>query len=103
VAPTASSLALLYERNHISAQIAWDYTSDYTETSNAVAGLPSVVDSILWLTASASYAFTKDFSIFIEGSNLTDATYRSNLGRPDASYGFETWGRTVSFGATFTF
>lgn len=103
VAPTASSIALLYEAHGLSAQIAFDYTSKFTQTTNAVAGLPDEVDPVLWVTASASYAFDNGVDIFIEGKNLSDAIHRSNLGRSDTSYGFETWGRSVSAGASVKF
>jgi TonB-dependent receptor len=103
VAPTASSIALLYEAHGLNAQIAFDYTSKFTQTTNAVAGLSDEVDPVLWVTASASYAFDNGVDIFIEGKNLSDAIHRSNLGRSDTSYGFETWGRSMSAGLSMKF
>lgn len=103
VAPTASSIALLYEAHGLNAQIAFDYTSKFTQTTNAVAGFPDKVDPVLWVTASATYSFDNGVDIFIEGKNLSDAISRSNLGRSDAAYGFETWGRSVSAGVSIKF
>jgi TonB-dependent receptor len=103
VAPTASSLGLLYERNGINASISFDYTGQYTQGSNVVAGYPNKVDALTWVTASASYDVTRNVTVFIEGKNLGDAVMRSNLGRSDAVYGFETWGRTYVAGMSVKF
>lgn len=103
VAPTASSLAFLYEDKKFNAQVSFDYTSGFTQTTAAEGGNPVRVDPVLWVTASASYALNKDVSVFVEGKNLTDAVHRSYLGRRDASYGFETWGRSLSFGVNVKF
>ena len=103
VAPTASSLAFLYEARGINASVAFDYTGKYTQSSNAVAGYPNMVDAVTWVTASASYEFAKNMTVFVEGKNLGDAVMRSNLGRSDAVYGFETWGRTYVAGLTVKF
>lgn len=103
VAPTASSLGLLYEKNGINASISFDYTGKYTQGSNVVAGYPNIVDPLTWVTASASYDLTRNVTVFVEGKNLGDAVMRSNLGRPDAIYGFETWGRTYVAGMSVKF
>jgi hypothetical protein len=46
---------------------------------------------------------TRNVTIFVEGKNLGDAVMRSNLGRSDAVYGFETWGRTYVAGMSVKF
>lgn len=103
VAPTASSLGLLYEKNGLNASISFDYTGKYTQSTNAVAGLPNKVDAITWVTASASYDINKNVTLFVEAKNLTDEVMRSNLGRSDAIYGFEAWGRTYAAGMSVKF
>jgi len=103
VAPTASSLGLLYEKNGINASISFDYTGDYTQSTNVIAGRPAKVDSLTWVTASASWDVTKNVTLFVEGKNLSDAETRSNLGRSDGLYGFETWGRTYVAGMSVKF
>lgn len=103
VAPTASSLGFLYERNGINASISFDYTGEYTQSTNVIAGFPSKVDSLTWVTASASWDVTRNITLFVEGKNLSDASMRSNLGRGDALYGFETWGRTYVAGMSMKF
>jgi iron complex outermembrane receptor protein len=103
VAPTASSLGFLYEKNGVNASISFDYTGKYTQSSNVVAGYPNIVDAITWVTASASYDISKSVTVFVEGKNLGDAVMRSNLGRSDAIYGFESWGRTYVAGMSVKF
>jgi TonB-dependent receptor len=103
VAPTASSIGLLYEKGGINASISFDYTGQYTQSTNVLAGFPSKVDALTWVTASASWDVTRNVTVFIEGKNLGDAVMRSNLGRSDALYGFETWGRTYVAGMSVKF
>ena len=68
-----------------------------------IAGFPNKVDSLTWITASASWDITPKITLFVEGKNLGDAVMRSNLGRSDAQYGFETWGRTYAAGMSVKF
>jgi TonB-dependent receptor len=103
VAPTASSLGFLYEKHGINASVSVDYTGEYTQSTNVIAGYPGKVASITWVTASASYDVSKNVTVFVEGKNLSDASMRSNLGRSDAVTGFETWGRTYVAGMSVKF
>jgi TonB-dependent receptor len=103
VAPTASSLGFLYEKGKINAALTFDYTGKYTQSTNVIAGRPSKVDAITWVTASASYDLNKHVSLFVEGKNLGDEVMRANLGRSDAVVGFEAWGRTYVAGMNVKF
>ncbi len=98
VAPSTSSLGLLYEKDKISASLSFDHTSSYVVNSTTEAGWPNVAEPLMWVTASASYELNDHLKLFVEGKNLSDALYRSNLGRADASYGYSAWGRTVTAG-----
>jgi iron complex outermembrane recepter protein len=98
VAPSTSSLGLLYEKDRISASLSFDHTSSYVAASSTEANLPSIAAPLMWVTASASWEFNDHLKVFVEGKNLSDALYRSNLGRADASYGYSAWGRTVTAG-----
>lgn len=93
VSESAYSLALIYEKDRWSAQIAADYSGKYTEVADAVGGLSQIGDPITWVTASLAYQFTDKTRISLEGRNLGDAYYVSRL-RADIPAGFETWGRT---------
>ncbi len=98
VAPSTSSLGLLYEKDRLSASVSFDHTSSYVVNSSTEAGLPNIAAPLMWVTASGSWEVNDHLKLFIEGKNLSDAIYRSNLGRPDAAYGFSAWGRTVTAG-----
>lgn len=101
---TSSAAALLYEDTRINAQIAVDYTGRNVEVRESYGGLSKIANPITWVSASLSYNVNKNLSVFIEGKNLGDAVYRATLGgRADALAGFETWGRTVTIGATVKF
>ena len=100
VAPSTSSLGLLYEKDRISASLSFDHTSSYVVNSTTEAGWANIAAPLMWVTASGSYEINDHLKLFIEGKNLSDALYRSNLGRADASYGYSAWGRTVTAGIT---
>jgi iron complex outermembrane recepter protein len=98
VAPSTSSLGLLYEKDRLSASLSFDHTSSYVVASSTEAGWPNRGAPLMWVTASGSWEVDDHLKIFVEGKNLSDALYRSNLGRADASYGYSAWGRTVTAG-----
>lgn len=101
---TSSAAALLYEDARINAQIAVDYTGRNVEVRESYGGLSKIANPITWISASLAYTVNQNLSLFIEGKNLGDAVYRATLGgRDDAPAGFETWGRTVTVGATVKF
>ena len=95
VSKSAFSTAVMYEQGPWDAQIAADYSGEYTEINDAVGGLSQIGEPITWVTASVQYQVNDAFSVSLEGRNLTDEQYRANLGRADMLAGFETWGRTV--------
>jgi TonB-dependent receptor len=94
VSESAYSVALIYEKNPWSAQIAADYSGEYTEVIDAVGGLSQIADPITWVTASVAYQITDNIQVAIEGRNLADEYYSATLGRADMPAGFETWGRS---------
>jgi TonB-dependent receptor len=103
VPESAFSAALMYEDDRWDAQIAADYSGQYTEINDAVGGLSQIGDSITWVTASVAYRVFDGLTVSLEGRNLADAYYSANLGRNDIPAGFETWGRTVILGINAKF
>ncbi|HEY8026066.1 MAG TPA: TonB-dependent receptor [Burkholderiaceae bacterium] len=99
VTPMTVALGALYESGPYSANLSWDHTARYL--ANATTEVPqwaSYVDSFAWMTAQASYELNKQFKFYVEGKNLTNSVYRSDLGRPDAAYGFVAYGRSYTAG-----
>ena len=105
VSPSTASLGLLYEAGPISASVSWDYASSYVvNTTTEVTGLSNIADPFLWVTASASYEINKNFKVYIEGKNLSDAVYKSYLGgNHDEIYGYSAYGRAFKVGIAAKF
>jgi TonB-dependent receptor len=103
VSESAFSAALMYEHGPWDAQIAADYSGEYTETADAVGGLSLIGAPITWVTASVTYKINDAFSVSIEGRNLADEYYYADYGRADMLGGFETWGRSVILGVSAKF
>ncbi|HEY4369670.1 MAG TPA: TonB-dependent receptor [Steroidobacteraceae bacterium] len=103
VSESAYSVALMFETGRWDAQVAADYSGEYTETLDAVAGLSQIAEPITWVTASVAYKITDSFTVSLEGRNLLDEYYFAHLGRADILAGFETWGRSYLLGATAKF
>jgi iron complex outermembrane receptor protein len=97
VSESAWSAALIYEDERWSAQLAADYSGEYTEAIDAVGGRSQIADPITWVTASVAYKVTDTFTVSLEGRNLLDEYYWATLDRADMPAGFETWGRTYVF------
>lgn len=99
VTPMTVALGALYESGPYSANLSWDHTARYLANSTTeVPQWSSYVDSFAWMTAQASYELNKQFKFYVEGKNLTNSVYRSDLGRPDAIYGFVAYGRSYTAG-----
>lgn len=103
VSESQYSVALMFENDRWDAQIAADYSGEYTETIDAVGGLSQKADPITWVTASVAFKVTDSLQVSLEGRNLLDEYYISHLGRNDILAGFETWGRSYLLGATAKF
>jgi outer membrane receptor protein involved in Fe transport len=93
----------MFENARWDAQIAADYSGEYTEVTDAVAGLSQTAEPITWVTASVAFKINDTISVSLEGRNLLDDYYVAHLGRADMLAGFETWGRSYLLGATAKF
>lgn len=109
VAEDSYSLSLIYEKEQISAQIALDYTGDYAgnltgDTFSPLGdGYQASTEEVSMVTASLRYDFTDQTQVFVEGVNLLDESNRSFQGRSDLPGQIQIYGRTVNFGARYTF
>lgn len=103
VSESAYSVALMFENDRWDAQLAADYSGEYTEITDAVGGLSQKAEPITWVTASVAYRIADSFTVSLEGRNLTDEFYLATLGRPDILAGFETWGRSWLLGVNAKF
>src|SRR6185436_4064361 len=79
VSKSAYSLALMFENDRWDAQVAADYSGEYLEVADAVAGLSQTADPITWVTASVAYKINDSFTVSLEGRNLLDEYYFATL------------------------
>jgi TonB-dependent receptor len=103
VSESAYSAAVMFENDQWDIQLAADYSGEYVEVTDVVGGLSQYGDPITWVTASVAYSLNQQFTISLEGRNLTDEFYMATMGRPDMLAGFETWGRSLLLGVTAKF
>ena len=120
--PTTASVGVLYEKGPISADVNWDYTSQYKSVCGVcteVPGWPVYNNSFQWLTASVHYKLLEALDVYVEGRNLTNAIQRSYLNNnpylvwangastgqsaSGVGYGYTAFGRTFVFGAAYRF
>ena len=82
----------MFENERWDAQLAADYSGEYVEVTDAVGGLSQYGDPITWVTASVAYRLTEQFTVSLEGRNLTDEFYLATMGRPDMLAGIRDLG-----------
>lgn len=105
VADNAYSLSLIYEKDKISAQIALDYTDELVSDPFSPLGddYQSTMEAVSMVTASFNYNLTDNAQLFIEGNNLLGESNRTFQGRSDLPGSIQVYGRTIKFGARYTF
>lgn len=105
VADTSYSLSLIYEKGKISTQISLDYTDDFVSDPFSPLGdsFQTTAEEVSIVTASFSYDITENGQLFIEGNNLLNEENRTFQGRSDLPGSIQVYGRTIKFGARYTF
>ena len=98
VSGSAYSVALMFENDRWDAQVAADYSGEYTEVIDASAGCRKA-EPITWVTASVRTRSPKRSGL-ARRSQPPGLSTTSHLGRADILAGFETWGRSYLLGAT---
>ena len=75
------NLVAIYEKYGLSARLAYNWRSRYTDSySDAFAGGRVVVSPVAFLDFSASYAINKNITITVDATNLLGETYHDNFG-----------------------
>ncbi|MBU2926293.1 TonB-dependent receptor [Colwellia sp. 4_MG-2023] len=105
VADTSYSLSLIYEKDKISTQIALDYTGDYVVDPYSPLGddYQTTGEAVSMVTASFNYNLSDNAQLFLEGNNLLNEQNRTFQGRSDLPGSIQIYGRTIKFGARYTF
>lgn len=105
VAEDSYSISFIYEQDKFSAQIALDYTGELVSDPFSPLGdnYQTTMDASSIVTASFKYNITENAQLFLEGLNLLDESNRTFQGRNDLPGSIQIYGRTVNFGARYSF
>lgn len=68
------NLVGFYEKDGISARLAYNYRTDFLERTVGLAGNPEYVDAFGQLDAQASYDINDNFTAFVEATDITEET-----------------------------
>ncbi|GHG60467.1 TonB-dependent receptor [Alishewanella longhuensis] len=98
------NLALQYDIAKFSTQLAYNYRSEYIDAfDTANPGLNVYWDGRGTLDYTASYKLTKDLSVFLEATNLTDSKAIRYQGERNRVYEHEQFGRAWQVGVSGKF
>jgi outer membrane receptor protein involved in Fe transport len=61
------------------------------------------MEAVSMVTASINYELTDNAQLFLEGNNLLGESNRTFQGRSDLPGSIQVYGRTIKFGARYTF
>lgn len=111
---TVATAQLFYEKYGFSARLAYSYRSHYLDTLGAYKGFspagvadPKSTDNITadngQLDAKASYAFSRQAMVFVEGANLNNVPWRRYVANPRYIIENEQYGYTLRFGVQLTY
>ena len=73
---------LFYEKGRVALRAAYSFRSHYLEAIGTTPALDTYVEDHGQLDVRGSFALMRQVTIFLEGSNLTDASLRRYLGNP---------------------
>lgn len=91
------NLSLYYENERFSARTSYNYRSGWLLTANGRGGLPEFNEDIGYLDASFTYNVDDRFTVFLEGTNLTDEVVVQN-NAPERRISNETFGSRYYIG-----
>jgi iron complex outermembrane recepter protein len=82
----AYNVGLWYDNGTVNARVAYHHRDKYYTGGNDVSNNPNFADKTAYLDAKIQWKATKNFTLAIEGKNLTDQaelTYAGDLSRPN--------------------
>lgn len=99
---TVWNIALAYEKGPIDLRVSGNYRGDYLDQLQGPE-LDRYADDRFRVEASAKYRVSKQLQVYLEGKNLTDAPEYFYFGDESRLSQYDEFGRTVVFGARFTY
>jgi TonB-dependent receptor len=97
------SLVGFYEKGKVQARVAYTWRDKFLQVASGRNGEPEYFDSYGQLDVGASYNFTSNFTVFVDGLNLTDTEEFIYSVTPDRTKEFRTTGRRVAAGVRMRF
>ena len=94
---------VFYEKNGISARLAWSHRGDYVTIASDVLGSTMYVAPYSQLDASASYEIDKNWSIFANGINLTGSHSLTYVNIPLQPAAYSYVGKRFALGMKLKF
>jgi len=92
---------LMYSKSDWNARISYNYRSEYYEQVQF--GLPRFNESIERLNAQIKYDVTGDFSVYLQGNNLTGQVNKRYIGDPTRPYQTSETGKSYTVGFNYQF
>jgi len=98
------NVVAMYEKYGLSARLAYNWRSKWTDSYTTDPGGAVIVDPIGFLDFSASYDLTQNLTLTVDATNLLDTTYRDNFGTSgDTPRDTRMYDRTFGAGVRFRF
>ncbi len=94
---------LFYEKYGFAARLVYSYRSRYLDTVGGSTAMDQYTAALGQLDARGSFEVTDNFTVFVEGTNLTDAPWRRYIGQSDHVYENEHYGWSMRTGVQFKF
>ncbi|WP_189495066.1 TonB-dependent receptor [Algimonas arctica] len=99
---TVWNIALAYEKGPIDLRVSGNYRGDFLDELQGPE-LDRYADDRFRIEASAKYRVTPQLQVYLEGKNLTDAPEYFYFGDESRLSQYDEFGRTIVFGARFTY
>lgn len=100
---TVASAQVYYEKGRVGLRAAFSYRSRYLDTVGASPALDQYTENHGQLDVRGQFALAPQATVFLEGSNLTDASWRRFIGTPDQLVENERYGYSVRGGLQLAF
>lgn len=100
---TSYSLVGFYEKYGIQARLAYTWRDNFLAVASGRNGEPEYFDAYGQLDAGLSYDLTQNFTVFVDGLNLTDEEEFIYSVSEDRTKEFRTTGKRVSFGLRYRY
>jgi TonB-dependent receptor len=97
------NVVLYYDKGAWNGRLAYDYRSEWLVRAADRSGNPVFREAEGYLDGRLGYKFNENFSVFVEGKNLTDQEERTTAGSRVRLGDLDWYGRRYFVGGSYTF